>query len=86
VRRGEREGQWLGFEGGNWAWLDSFENTHDLLGDLFGAKNAGVTNPLCSPPRSKSAYLKPFQITLKHNKKAKIPNLLRGLVYWCDGI
>jgi hypothetical protein len=23
--------------------LDSFENTHDLLGDLFGAKNAGVT-------------------------------------------
>jgi hypothetical protein len=20
-----------------------FENTHDLLGDLFGAKNAGVT-------------------------------------------
>jgi hypothetical protein len=25
------------------AQLDSFENTHDLLGDLLGAKNAGVT-------------------------------------------
>jgi hypothetical protein len=30
-------------KGGNLARLDSFENTHDLLGDLFGAKNAGVT-------------------------------------------
>jgi hypothetical protein len=23
---------------------ESFENTHDLLGDLLGAKNAGVTS------------------------------------------
>jgi hypothetical protein len=38
-----RDGDY-GLKGGNGAQLDSFENTHNLLGDLFGAKNAGVTN------------------------------------------
>jgi hypothetical protein len=41
VREGDSD---QGFEGGKRAQLDSFENTHDLLGDLLGAKNAGVTN------------------------------------------
>jgi hypothetical protein len=30
-------------EGVNLAQLDNFENTRGLLGDLLGAKNAGVT-------------------------------------------
>jgi hypothetical protein len=38
VREGESD---RGFER---AHRESFENTHDLLGDLLGAKNAGVTN------------------------------------------
>jgi hypothetical protein len=33
----------LGFQGDNRAQRKGFENTRDLAGDLFGAKNAGVT-------------------------------------------
>jgi hypothetical protein len=36
-----REGD--GDQGFEWAQRESFENTRDLLGDLLGAKNAGVT-------------------------------------------
>jgi uncharacterized cupin superfamily protein len=36
-----REGD--GDQGFGWAQRESFENMHDLLGDLLGAKNAGVT-------------------------------------------
>jgi hypothetical protein len=31
--------------GDKWAQRESFENTRDLLGDLLGAKNVGVTVP-----------------------------------------
>jgi hypothetical protein len=30
-------------KGGKGAQQENFENTHDLLGDLLGAKNAGIT-------------------------------------------
>jgi hypothetical protein len=36
-----REGD--GDQGFEWAQRESFENTRDLLGDLLGAKNGGVT-------------------------------------------
>jgi hypothetical protein len=41
VREGDGD---QGFERGKRAQLDSFENTRVLLGDLLGAKNAGVTD------------------------------------------
>jgi hypothetical protein len=40
VREGDGD---QGFERGKRAQLDSFEITRDLLDDLLGAKNAGVT-------------------------------------------
>jgi hypothetical protein len=40
-----REGEYgRGFEGDNRTQRESFENTRDLVGDLLGAKNAGITN------------------------------------------
>jgi hypothetical protein len=39
----ERGGRRPGFRGDKGAQRESFENTRDLVGDLLGAKNAGVT-------------------------------------------
>jgi hypothetical protein len=41
VREGEDD---RGYEGDKRAQQESFENTRDLVGDLLGAKNTGVTN------------------------------------------